>query len=192
MSPRFVPYSPDIEMGNLDGLPKEYFTELDKGAQMTTNPEKPSRPGLRSGRVSEFTLFFTVKAGHGKLIRELFQQPGFEAQREEVSKRIGTLHDARWVLFENDTRLLFATNFDGDWDAYIDDFAYQVPGFFDAVLEHTEGYPGIKDPGIKDYIVAHQATACSYFRTIPNATVKDLHKALRVQAAFQQLLDSAG
>ncbi|MBT2234295.1 hypothetical protein [Nonomuraea sp. NEAU-A123] len=32
-----------------------------------------------------------------------------------MSARIGTLHDARWVLFDDDTRLLFATNFDGDW-----------------------------------------------------------------------------
>ncbi|MEU5852124.1 hypothetical protein [Saccharopolyspora shandongensis] len=80
---------------------------------------------------------------------------------------------------------------DGDWDAYIDDFAAQIPDIFDAILEHTEGYPGIKAPDIKDHIVAHQATACSYFRTIPDATVKDLQKALRVQEAFQRLLDEA-
>jgi hypothetical protein len=26
------------------------------------------------------------------------------------------------VLFDDDTRLLFATSFDGPWDAYMDDF----------------------------------------------------------------------
>ncbi|MFF3734854.1 hypothetical protein ACFYXM_32370 [Streptomyces sp. NPDC002476] len=158
---------------------------------MTTNVDKPSRPGLKSGRTYEFTLFFDVKPGEGNLIREVFQQPGFEAHRKEIGARIGTLHDARWVLFDDDTRLMFATNFDGDWDAYIDDFAAQVPDVFDAILQHTVDYPGINDPNIKDHIVAHQATACSYQRTIPDATVKDLQKALRVQEAFQRLLDEA-
>ncbi|MES9525057.1 hypothetical protein [Streptomyces capoamus] len=149
------------------------------------------RPGMKYGRTSEFTLFFNVKPGHGQQIRDIFQQPGFEEKRKQMSASIGTLHDARWVLFDNDTRLLFATNFDGDWDAYIDDFAAKIPDVFDAVLQHTEDYPGIHDPHIKDRIVEHQATACSYFRTIPDATVKDLKKALRVQQAFQSLLDEA-
>ncbi|MFH8386057.1 hypothetical protein ACH4E7_34915 [Kitasatospora sp. NPDC018058] len=158
---------------------------------MTANTDKPSRPGMKFGRTSEFTLFFKAKPGHGKLIREVFERPGFEDRRKEMSARIGTLHDARWVLFDDDTCLMSATNFDGDWDAYIDDFAAQIPEIFDTILEHTGDYPGIKDPDIKDHIVAHQATACSYFRTIPDTTVKDLQKALRVQDAFQRLLDEA-
>ncbi|MGG2459500.1 hypothetical protein ACO0M4_06695 [Streptomyces sp. RGM 3693] len=158
---------------------------------MTTHTEKQARPGLRSGRTNEFTLFFNVKPGHGQQIREVFQQPGFEDRRKEISARIGTLHDARWVLFDDDARLMFATNFDGDWDAYIDDFAKYIPDVFDAILQHTEDYPGIADPDIKDFIVAHQVTACSYSRTIPDATVKDLKKALAVNEAFQKLLDTA-
>src|ERR1043166_1283444 len=35
---------------------------------------------------------------------------------------VGTLHDMRFVFLDNDTKLLFATAYDGDWDAYIDDF----------------------------------------------------------------------
>ncbi|GAA2348146.1 hypothetical protein OKJ48_44055 [Streptomyces kunmingensis] len=158
---------------------------------MTTSPEKPNRPGLQSGRIKEFTLYFHVKPGHGKLIRDVFRQPGFDERRGALSKLIGTLHDMRWVLFDDDTRLMFSTNFDGDWDLYIDDFAAQAPDIFDTILEHTEDYPGLQDPNIKDYIVAHQVTACSYFCAIPDATVSDLRKALRVQDAFQQLLDAA-
>ena len=158
---------------------------------MTRNAQKPSRPGMRQGRTSEFTLFFHVKPGHGKLIRNVFTQPGFEQERAKNAARIGTLHDARWVLFDDDTRLMFATNFDGDWDAYIDDFAANIPDVFDEILQHAEGYPGIKDPNIKDFIVKHQATACSYYRAISGATLKDEQKALRVQEAFQHLLDEA-
>jgi hypothetical protein len=95
------------------------------------------------------------------------------------------------VLFDDDTRLLFARYFDGDRDQYIDDFGSVVPDLFDAVLQHTEDYPGINDPGIKEFVVDHQATACSYFRGAADATITDIQKALRVNKAFQQLLDEA-
>ncbi|MGW1599548.1 hypothetical protein [Streptomyces eurythermus] len=159
---------------------------------MSTNTEKQTRPGMRHGRTNEFTLFFNVKPGQGEKIRQIFQQPGFEDRRKEMSARIGTLHDARWVLFDDDTRLMFATNFDGDWDAYIDDFAKYIPDIFDAILQYTEDYPGISAPDIKGHIVAHQVTACSYFRTYPEATVKDIGKALRVREKLQSLLDEVG
>ena len=41
---------------------------------------------------------------------------------QTLLERIGTPHEERLVIFDNDTRLLFATIFDGDWDSYIDDF----------------------------------------------------------------------
>lgn len=39
------------------------------------------------------------------------------------AQRVSTLHDMRFVMFDNGTRILFATAYDGDWDAYINDFA---------------------------------------------------------------------
>lgn len=156
--------------------------------------EKPARPGMKQGRTNEFTIFFHVKPGHGQQIREIFQQPGYEERRQEVEARIGTLRDNRWVLFDDDTRLLFATNFDGDWDTYIEDFAADevIGSMFDTVLQHTDdGWPGIAAPDIKDWIVAHQATACSYLNSFADATANDIRKALRVQEAFQRLLDEA-
>ena len=32
---------------------------------------------------------------------------------------VGTVHDMRFVFLDNETKLLFATAYDGDWDAYI-------------------------------------------------------------------------
>lgn len=160
---------------------------------MTTTREKVARPGMKQGRTNEFTLFFKVKPGHAQQIREIFQQPGYEERRQEVERRIGTLRDNRWVLFDDDTRLLFATNFDGDWDTYIDDFAADpvIASMFDTVLQHTENYPGIATPDVKNWIIAHQATACSYLNTFADVTANDIRKALRVQEAFQRLLDEA-
>ena len=35
--------------------------------------------------------------------------------------KVGTVHDMRFVFLDNDTKLLFCTAYDGDWDPYIDD-----------------------------------------------------------------------
>ena len=40
----------------------------------------------------------------------------------------------RFVIFDNDTKLLFATAYDGDWDAYINDFATLIPEALALVL----------------------------------------------------------
>ena len=33
--------------------------------------------------------------------------------------RVGTLHDLRFVFLDNDTRVLFCTAYDGDWDPWM-------------------------------------------------------------------------
>ena len=157
---------------------------------MTTSSEQSTRPGKKLGPTNEFTIFVNVKPGHEQQIREALEQKDDQASRVADIEAIGTVHDIRWVLFDNDTRLLFASEFDGDWDAYIDDFATHMPGIFDAVLQHAEDYPGIKDPRIKDFITARQVTAVSYYRGFLG-TVKEIKKALAVQEAFQHLLDQA-
>ena len=55
---------------------------------------------------------------------------------------VATIHEARFVLFDDDSRLLFATSFDGPWDSYMDDFFTSGPTLqlFDDVFQHVEGY----------------------------------------------------
>ena len=52
----------------------------------------------------------------------------------------------RFVFFDNDTRLLFATAFDGDWDTYIDDFVTKIPDYLDIIDSAWDGWPGIRSP----------------------------------------------
>jgi hypothetical protein len=58
--------------------------------------------------------------------------------------KVGTLHTMRFVFFDNDTRLLFATAFDGDWDTYIDDFVAKIPDYLDIIDSAWDGWPGIR------------------------------------------------
>ena len=150
--------------------------------------------GLKYGVAQEFTCFFNVKPGHGQQIRELFETKSAdeEAKRADTVERLSTLHDSRWVLFNDDTQLLLATCFDGSWDTYLEDFASLIPQLFDTILQHTEDYPGMASPKIKDWFAAYQQPALTYMRSSPEATVQDVKKALRVNKAFQEMLDAAG
>ncbi|MFL5695480.1 MAG: hypothetical protein ACJ797_00040, partial [Ktedonobacteraceae bacterium] len=142
------------------------------------NPVASPRKGAKTGVVSELSVFLKVKPGHEKQIREVFTSAaaadaadqGARAHKELES--VGTLHEARQVLFDNDTRLLIATSFDGDWDVYIDDFARtSVLQDWAEFLVHCEGYPdaaGVASLSLdeqKEFLTAYQVTAALYDRS---------------------------
>ena len=153
--------------------------------------EAPSRPGLQVGPVSEFTLFFHVRPGHGPALREALRalqaSPGYRPGDYELP--IAVIHEARFVPFDDDTRLLFATSFDGPWDSYMDDFASKPLKLFDAIFQHVEGYQGLPDlESVKKFVLSAQQTAGGYARNY-GGTVKEIRKAIRVNEAFQRVLD---
>lgn len=107
---------------------------------------------------------------------------------------IGTVHFARWVVLPDGGdggHLLFASNFDGPWDDYIQDFAAQSADSFDAIYSNCVGWPerGARDlEAFKVFIRAHELRADVYYRAYPQATVKQVKTALRLQTAMNGLL----
>ena len=150
-------------------------------------------PGERGRDTSEFSLFFRVKDGQGPSLRaallELQDTPGYRPGDYNVA--ISTIHEARFVLFDDDTRLVFVTSFDGPWDAYMEDFFTSGPtlALFDVIFRHVEGYEGLPDlAAVKAFVLGAEQTAAAYARNY-GGTVKEIRKAQRVNAAFQQVLD---
>jgi hypothetical protein len=151
------------------------------------------RPGVSVGPTSEFSLFFRVRPGQEDALREalrtLQDHPGYRPGDYHMA--VATIHEARFVLFDDDTRLAFITSFDGSWDAYMEDFATSGPTLelFDVIFRHVEGYEGLPDvAAVKAFILSAQVTAAAYARNY-GGTVKEIRKALRVNDAFQQVLD---
>jgi hypothetical protein len=153
-----------------------------------------ARPGVSVGPTSEFSLFFRVTPGQGeslrKALRDLQDTEGYRPG--DYGMAIATIHEARFVLFDDDTRLAFITSFDGPWDAYMTDFFSSGPtlGLFDVIFRHVEGYDGLPDmEALHGFILGAQQTAGAYARNYPG-TVKEIRKAVRVNNAFQQVLDN--
>ncbi len=157
---------------------------------VTTNPAETipaNRAGLRSGQVSELTVIVPLKPGGAQQLREVTRST--EAVRHGVAE-VGTVHDLRWVVFDNDTRAIFATAYDGDWDAYIDDFATKIPDLMNRLFSVAEGYPGITSPTIKDFIAEHQITATSWYCAHSDLRLTDIARNQRVAKAVDGLLDA--
>jgi hypothetical protein len=151
-------------------------------------PTAQKRPGKRDGQANEATFIFPLKPGGAEMVREAVK---YRDEHRGARTAIDTIHDVRTVLIDNDTRMLFCTTFDGDWDAYIDDFVSKTPDQLDALFGAAEGYPGVHDPNVKDWAAKYQVTALEFNSAYPNATVTRIYKALRVLKAWEELLDAS-
>ena len=149
--------------------------------------DSPNRVGLRNGQISELTVIAPLKPGGAGRLRSLFAQ---QQGRFDYADKVGTVHDMRFVFIENDTKLLFATAYDKDWDSYIDDFATKIPEVMDLIFSEIEGWPGIKSPEVKNVIAQYQITATAWYTAYPDTTVVDVRRGQKVLTAFNDLLDA--
>ena len=147
------------------------------------------RIGAQSGNVSELTVVARLVPGGADRLRRIF---GLVNGNFEGAQRVGTLHDMRFVFFDNDERILFATTYDGDWDSYINDFATKIPDLMDLLFASVEGWPGIASPKVKDFIADHQITAAGWFVANPQVTVVDVRRLQRLEHAVNDFLDKVG
>ena len=147
------------------------------------------RVGSRLGKVSELTMIVPLAPGGAERLRAFLTLLNGNL---DGANKVGTVHDMRFVFLENDTKLLFATAFDGDWDAYIDDFIAKIPDYLDILSSSMAGWPGIHSPDAKDFFVRHQITAAGWFVAHPDLTVADTARLKRIGAAVDEFLDKVG
>jgi hypothetical protein len=151
--------------------------------------ESAGRVGIRLGKVSELTIIVPLAPGGAERTRAFLRLLGGNlAGADEV----GSVHDMRFVFLDNDTRMLFATAYDGEWDSYIDDFVTKIPDYLDIIDSAWEGWPGIRSPHAKDYLAEHQVTAEGWYVGNPDLTVAETRRLKRIGKAVDELLDKIG
>jgi len=73
----------------------------------------------------------------------------------------------------------------------MEDFFTSGPtlALFDVIFRHVEGYEGLPDlAAVRGFVLGAQVTAAAYARNY-GGTVKEIRKGLRVNDAFQRVLD---
>ena len=178
--------APEVGKKALDNVLHELTAQASEAAPLPV--ESAGRAGVRLGKISELTIVVPLAPGGAKRLRAFLHMIG--GNLSSGASKVGTLHDMRFVFLDNDTRMLFATAYDGDWDAYIDDFATKIPDYLDIIDSAWEGWPGIRSPHAKDYLAKYQVAADGWFVAHPDLTVAETERLKRNGKALDEFLDN--
>lgn len=141
------------------------------------------------GKATALTAITRIKEGHADALRQALTRLT-EAGGGKISG-LGTIYAVRWVIFDNDTRLLFATNFSDDVEHYMRDFAEKAPEGIDAIWGHCEGYPGAANyEQLRDYILGSAVETTGYYNAFEDVTVGEARQAIEWKRKFDGFLDS--
>ena len=159
------------------------------GSALQAHPAGIKVQGLSLGQAHEFLVLLPLKPGGAQRMRD--QVKGFGPDEIKKVDKISTVHDFRYALFDNDTRLLFASTYDGGFEQYIKDFATIIPDQIDGFFQECQDYPGVRNPEIWPYIAKYQVESLAFYSAYPDMTVRQIWKAGQLQKTFADLLDQA-
>jgi hypothetical protein len=109
--------------------------------------------------------------------------------------RVQTIHFARWVLLDDKQRLLFASNYDGSLDSYMDDFINKVAWGLNLVFSNGVGYPRTRwlvvegarnEQHFKNYLRRHELPTDVWYKAYPGLTAFDLATNTRIREGLEQ------
>jgi hypothetical protein len=111
--------------------------------------------------------------------------------------RVSTVHFARWVLLNQRRRLLFASNYDGSLESYMDDFINKVGWGLNLVFSSGIGYPttnwlvlgGSKDEQkFKYFLRRHELPTDVWYKAYPGLSAFDLKRNTLIRQGIESTL----
>ena len=168
-------------------IPKEGYFTPKQGRYGPIYPQTPACHG--------FTIIAKIKKGREDVIR---------AYGKTIEKAIADLPDAlatlklhylRWVLFEigKDTYFMYQGIFDTDFDKYTEDAVALFTKYgVNTVFENLDGFPEdwkTNVPAFAKFVREHQCPSFLEYGEYPYVTADEIKKALKLKAAFADMLD---
>jgi hypothetical protein len=164
--------------------------ENERTAKAQKITRQPDGPGKRIGKKGEISFIGKLVPGAAKLFRERLPQIQAEAQYWEG--KVGTLHDFRAALIDNDTRMLVTIVYDGDFKPYLEDVLREAGPWLDQIFDGWEGFRGTKDRKSVAELVANTHFECDVFYVgNPDVTARDVDKMQRLSKAVGEMMDAA-
>jgi hypothetical protein len=162
--------------------------ERTKMSQNATH--QPDGLGKRIGKKGELSGIGKVAPGGAKLFRERLPQILAEAGYWEG--RVGTVHDFRVALIDNDTRILFTIVYDGDLKPYLEDIVREAaPWLAQIFVGVWDGLKEVSLPEVERILKGSAFETDVFYVSNPDVTVRDVAKMQRVSTAVNELLDAA-
>jgi hypothetical protein len=164
--------------------------ENERTAMAQKITRQPDGPGKRIGKKGEISGIGKLAPDGARIFRE--RLPQIQAEAGYWETRVGTVHDFRVALIDNDTRILFTIVFDGDFKPYIADILREAGPWLEQIfLGVWDGFKGTKDQKSVEALLGFAFESDIFFVANPDATVRDVAKMQRLSHAVGELLDAA-
>ena len=109
--------------------------------------------------------------------------------------RVSTIHFARWVFIDGKRRVVFASNYDGSLESYMDDFINKVGWGLNLSFSAGIGYPltrwllldgSKRDQKFKYVLRRHELPTEVWYKAYPGLTAFDLKRNTRIRQGIEQ------
>jgi hypothetical protein len=149
---------------------------------------------------NQFSAFGDVKPGCFRRYTLLFLLFALDYAARHVYNRgyltrVQTIHFARWVLLDDKRRLLFASNYDGSLESYMDDFINKVAWGLNLVFSNGVGYPRTRwlvkggaeqEQKFKYFLRRHQLFTDVWYKASPDLTAHEMARNTRIREGLMR------
>lgn len=168
-------------------IPREGYFELERGRYGPIYPRTPACYG--------FSIIAKVKPGREEAVRTYGKQIEAAVAADPTVLAPLRLHYLRWLLFDIGSGLHFQYQgiFDTDFDKYTEDAValFSRTGIT-TVFTNLEGFPEDwkENPAaFVKFVREHHFPSFLEYGEYPYVTADEIKKALRLEAAFSEMLD---
>ena len=145
-------------------------------------------PTPSSAVQNPLTLIMTIKSeadfnALSALLHKIQSAPPEKNPIWTALDKLKTVHFARFVFLENNTKLAVITTYDGSFEDYINEFIDEIGDIFNALLAHMKDASPLpvqqNRQAFLDYVRKNDLRAIEpFYSAYPKATVLDIHAAL--------------
>ena len=186
-SPQSAPAPKDSTKPAAMAIPKEGYFKLTQGRYGPTYPRSPANYG--------FTIIARIIPGREQIIRDYGKKIEDTIAGLPDALEALKLHYLRWVLFDigNDTYFMYQGIFDTDFDKYTEDAVALFTKYgINTIFENLEGFPAdwkTNAPTFVKFVRDHQRPSFLEYGEYPYVSADEIKKALKLKAAFSEMLD---
>jgi hypothetical protein len=114
---------------------------------------------------------------------------------------VKTIHFARWVFTDDKRRMIFASNYDGSLESYMDDFIDKEAWGLNAVFSNGLGYPktswlvreGAHDElAFKNFLRVHQLPVRVWYSAASSLTALNIHNNALIRKGLHGSMSEEG
>lgn len=179
-----------LERGDVpdtDRPSREWVAELTRGEDFGTPNPFTAYGRMKPGLVRRTTIGVALR-GLDYASRHVFNRDNLAG--------LGTIHFARWVLLDGGRRVIFASDYDGSQESYMDDFIDRLAWGVNLVFSNGLGFPPTRwlildgarhEQYYKRYLRRHQLPSV-WFSAYPDLSARNVDDNTRLRTGLTREL----